>query len=247
MLTYDHVDEHVAALKKDGYAILRGLLDKELVPALREEALEVIRETQPPHPQLQQSSQYLQDSHIDRLVNSDSLLALAGFLCEGPCLRFLPFTAVKPPGGSLFQYHQDNQYCAFDGTAINFWMALEDIDETNGCLWLVPGSHKMGALDWVPTGDANKSRTIAWEPEDARPVPLRAGDCVVFDRLTIHSSGGNRTASPRVAYSVSYHREEVSFLDKDQQWKPLKTHSRWRTMAIDHFTKYSETSPGGHR
>jgi len=246
MLNHARIHEHVAALKSDGYSVIPAFIDRALTAALREEVLQVVRETEPPYAELQQSSQYLRGTQLDRLINSEELLRLAGQLCEGPALRFLPFTAVKAPGGTSFQYHQDNQYRVFDGFGVNFWIALDDIDEGNGCLWLVPGSQKLGPLPWVPTGKANKSRKINWNPEDAIPVPARAGDCVIFDRLTIHSSGENCTERHRVAYSITFHREEVSFLD-GEDWKPLRTHSRWRTMPTDTFTRFTKTTPGGHR
>jgi phytanoyl-CoA hydroxylase len=246
MLHYDDSSSHVAEMKEQGYTVLPSLLDRAFAGELREEVLEIIRETQPPHPQLQQSSQYLIGSRLDRLVGSEELRRLASELCEGECLRFLPFTAVKAPGGGGFQYHQDNQYRLFDGLGVNLWLALEDIDEQNGCLCLVPGSHKLGPLDWVPTGDPNKSRTITWEPDNAVPIRMRAGDCLAFDRLTIHCSLANRTEQPRVGYSVTYHLADVRFFD-DGEWKPLRTQSRWRTMPIEKLHRFSDLTPGGHR
>jgi Phytanoyl-CoA dioxygenase (PhyH) len=246
MLTYSTISDHVRNLRDEGYTLLQNLLDSNLTKALREEVLEVIRVTQPPYLQLQQSSQYLRDSHLDRLINSEELRHLASLLCEGDCLRFLPFTAVKGPGGTEFQFHQDNQYRLFDGRGVNLWIALDDADEQNGCLCLVPGSHKLGPIEWIPTGDDNRSRTIPWEPDNAIPIRVCAGDCLAFDRLTLHASLPNRTEHPRAAYSVTYHLADVNFFD-DNEWKPLRTHSRWRTMSTDKLRPLSEIPRGGHR
>ena len=246
MLTFDDLPGHIERLATDGYTLFRGLLERQLVASLRDEVLEIIRVTQPPFPQLQQSSQYCTGSLLDRLINSDEIKALSDLLHEGPSLRFLPFTAVKAPGGTNFQYHQDNQYRNFDGYGLNFWFALQDIDETNGCLYMVPGSHKLGPLEWVKTGDANNSRTLAWEPTGAIPIAMRAGDCIAFDRLTIHGSGENRSGEPRVGYSITFHDEDASFEDVDG-WKPLKTHSRWRTPPTDQLRPFTAVRPGGHR
>ena len=226
--------------------MLPGLLSSEQVARLHAEVSEIIRVTQPPFPQLQQSSQYCAGSLLDRLINSDELKALSDLFHRGPSLRFLPFTAVKAPGGTSFQYHQDNQYRKFDGYGINFWFALQDINETNGCLYMVPGSHKLGPLPWVPTGDTNNSRKLAVDPTGAIAVPMRAGDCLAFDRLTIHGSGENCSGEPRVGYSVTFHDENASFEDVDG-WKPLKTHSRWRTGPTDQLRPFALVSSGGHR
>jgi|SRR4028118_120753 Protein involved in biosynthesis of mitomycin antibiotics/polyketide fumonisin len=235
MIRYSQISKHVHGLKTEGYTIVPELLDSTLVSKLREEVLQIIcEEAQQPHFELQQSqiyqsSQYLRHSYLDKLINSEELLHLASLLYEGKCLRYLQLTSVKAPGGSMLQYHQDNLKSKFTTAGINFWIALEDIDEENGCLCLVPGSHKLGSLEWVPKGDKNKSSTLTWNPDNAVPIRLRGGDCVVFDRLIIHGSLSNRTSTPRVAYAMTFHLEDVAFFE-DGEWKPLKT-------ALLHETK----------
>lgn len=234
-------------LSDKGYTLVRNMLNGVQTTALFDEVNHIIKHTQPPYENLMQTSQYLKGSHLDGLINSTQLLDIAGELCGGPCVRFLPFTAVKGAGGGKFQFHQDDQYRRFDALGINFWFALTDADETNGCLSIVPESHELGKVPWIETGDANRSRTIEWEPQDAIPVIMKAGDCLIFNRLTLHSSGENQSAESRVGYSITYAREHTKFLDQDNCWKPLKSCSRWETPATERLQLVSSMRRGGNR
>ena len=45
-------------------------------------------------------------------------------------------------------YHQDSPYFKIEPMAlVSSWVAMDDVTLENGCLWVVPGSHKGGALD----------------------------------------------------------------------------------------------------
>lgn len=99
---------------------------------------------------------------------------------------------IKP-----FAWHQDNGYGELDPyTAISCLTALDDADEQNGCLWLIPGSHLTGQ---VKVGDAGSAaakkamREIALEADESKaiPMPMRAGETLFFHCWTLHKSDGN--------------------------------------------------------
>ena len=53
----------------------------------------------------------------------------------------------KPPHhGGINNWHQDAPYWPVlkPETPVTAWIALDDVDESNGCMWMVPGSHKWG-------------------------------------------------------------------------------------------------------
>ena len=78
---------------------------------------------------------------------------------------------MKPPRfGSEKPYHQDNFYfrCTPGGHVITAWIALDDVDEENGCLRYISGSHKKGIIDHVevpgqPYNLAPRDDLIDWE------------------------------------------------------------------------------------
>lgn len=96
-----------------------------------------------------------------------------------------------------FAWHQDNGYGELEPyNAISCLTALDDTDPSNGCLWLIPGSHKAGqiAVGEAGSAEAKKAmREIRVEADESKAVamPLRAGECLVFGCWTLHKSEGN--------------------------------------------------------
>jgi phytanoyl-CoA hydroxylase len=101
---------------------------------------------------------------------------------------------VKPPEqGAPFPMHQDYPYFPHERhSVLAASVHLDDTDLENGCLRVVPGSHKLGPLE--PTGE---SHTLDTPLEDGTPLPAAAGDVLFFNYLTIHGSGVNGSARTR--------------------------------------------------
>jgi phytanoyl-CoA hydroxylase len=71
---------------------------------------------------------------------------------------------------------------------------LDDSDEENGCLRVIPGTHKMGQLPHVGSYYLNhKEYPISM----GTPCEAKAGDVLFFNYLTIHGSDVNRSSRPR--------------------------------------------------
>lgn len=117
-----------------------------------------------------------------------------------PALAAQTMYYYKPPGSKGQGMHQDNFYLlAAPATCIAAWTPIDDADEENGCLWVVPESHRAEILcpensraeRWMDYGDSHISRF----PRDASPipVPVRRGETLFFNGNLIHGSGPNRT------------------------------------------------------
>jgi ectoine hydroxylase-related dioxygenase (phytanoyl-CoA dioxygenase family) len=76
------------------------------------------------------------------------------------------------------------------------WMALDDCDEANGCMQVVPGSHRWPVL-CTERADTTVSFTDITVPippgQEVRPVPMAAGDVLFFNGSLIHGSYPNTT------------------------------------------------------
>lgn len=79
------------------------------------------------------------------------------------------------------------------------WLALEDVDEENGCVRYVPGSHRRGFRSHGKTGTLGFSQGITdYGPADtAVEVCMNAkpGDLLVHDAYTIHRADGNHSTT----------------------------------------------------
>jgi ectoine hydroxylase-related dioxygenase (phytanoyl-CoA dioxygenase family) len=117
---------------------------------------------------------------------------------------------IKPPfDGAPTPMHQDEAFWSgrVDYRSLSIWFPLQDVDEENGCMSFVPGSHRLGVLPHhSQDGDVTRNGLEIDGTEQFSPVvmPLRAGDATVHHCRTIHVAGPNRTATPRYAYIYGF-------------------------------------------
>lgn len=133
---------------------------------------------------------------------------------------------VKEPGTSQpTAWHNDQPYWPIKGRKIvSFWIALDHVDETNGRVEFVRGSHRLGkmfqpqsfgkrekyarneALERVPDINANRDKydIVSWN--------LEPGDAIVFDGLITHGAGGNLSSGQRRrAYIIRYTGDDIVY------------------------------------
>ncbi len=116
----------------------------------------------------------------------------------------------KPPGAKGQALHQDQRYLRVEPqpcTCMAAWIALDDCDEENGCLEVVPGTHEMPMLCPTPS-DLEVSFTtehVAVPPGKAvTPVLMKAGDVLFFNGSLIHGSQPNRSNRFRRSFISHY-------------------------------------------
>jgi ectoine hydroxylase-related dioxygenase (phytanoyl-CoA dioxygenase family) len=103
----------------------------------------------------------------------------------------------KPAGGRGQALHQDNFFLSVDpGTCIAAWCALDYVDQENGGLEVVPGTHAMD-LFCPEESDMALSFTHQYVPPppglEAIPVIMEPGDMLFFNGTLVHGSGPNRS------------------------------------------------------
>lgn len=108
---------------------------------------------------------------------------------------------AKPPRiGAVVPYHQDNAYHFFvPDHALSVWIALDDSTEENGCLRVVPGSHKQGIVEHGPTGVLGISYGVKQpiDPAQETPILLKRGDASLHHCGVFHTSHPNRSDRSR--------------------------------------------------
>jgi len=113
------------------------------------------------------------------------------------CMQSMLF--AKPPGLPGQAWHQDERYIPTrDRSLIGVWVALDDADETNGCLRVLPRSHRTGEL--FPLRDHGQpdefdpgEEAYGFDPEGEVAVELNAGDVLFFNGYLLHRSLRNRS------------------------------------------------------
>jgi len=116
------------------------------------------------------------------------------------CMQSMLF--IKAAGKPGQAWHQDEDYIPTrDRSLAGAWIAMDDAHVENGCLWVIPGSHKPGVL-WPQYAHADKRFDCAFESydfpykdEDAVPVEVTKGSIVFFNGYLLHRSLPNKAKS----------------------------------------------------
>lgn len=111
----------------------------------------------------------------------------------------------KPPQARTeLPWHQDNGYTPLvPEEYVTCWLALDDAELDNGCLWVIPGSHHQGTL--THRNGAGPFRVGYEGPDtDGVAVPVARGSVLAFSSLLMHRSGPNVTDRQRRAWIIQY-------------------------------------------
>ena len=118
-------------------------------------------------------------------------------LCFGNFLVKVPVGPTDEAG--VVKLHQDLSFVnEAEFQTLSLWIPLTDTNEENGCLRIVTGSHLYSdSLRW-----AGASFAFAGDEDlltrRAIPLPVRAGDAVIFGAKLVHWSAPNRSSATRL-------------------------------------------------
>jgi phytanoyl-CoA hydroxylase len=114
----------------------------------------------------------------------------------------------QPEIGGEVTCHQDSTFLYTEPTEIvGLWFALEDATLANGCLWAIPGGHKLGLKSrWLRGSDGRMKFAVfdsaPWPEERLVPLEVKQGTVIVLDGLLPHKSLANRSSQSRHAYTL---------------------------------------------
>ena len=123
---------------------------------------------------------------------------------------------MKPPRfGSAKPYHQDNAHflCHPDDEVVTAWIALDDVDECNGCLRYIDGSHHGPILEHLPVpGEPHNKAPAAAQIDLMREALacVKQGSVVFHHSKTLHTSHRNGSDNWRRAYATHWASSDVT-------------------------------------
>lgn len=215
-------DEQVHFFVENGYLIVPKLISPEEVEELRQDAIKVARGDYPcktispvpeavsddevlrtilcihmPHSISPVMAAYVRHPKICGILSQITAAHLPYWDGSVKCMQSMLF--VKPPQFQGQAWHQDEIYIPTrDRSLIGAWIALDDATIENGCLWVVPGSHRSGYLYPQHPHDNPDEFDFAGESfgfdESAEiPVEVPTGSLVFFNGYLLHRSRKNRS------------------------------------------------------
>lgn len=122
---------------------------------------------------------------------------------------------------SAFSWHQDSGYVHENHRPyLTCWIALDDVTEENGCVYLLPYS-RVGIRTYVKHfRDPATNDKVGYVGADAGiPVVVPAGSIACFSSVVFHRSGPNLTDHPRRVYLTQYSSEVITASDGSGPWQ----------------------------
>jgi phytanoyl-CoA hydroxylase len=125
-----------------------------------------------------------------------------------PLLAQSMYIFKQPNIGGEVTCHQDGAFLYTEPTSVTgFWFALEDATKDNGCMWAIPGGHKLGLKKrFVRAAEGGtKFETLddsPWPETPREPLEVSQGAMVILHGLLPHLSHANRSAKSRHAYTL---------------------------------------------
>ncbi|MDR3708616.1 MAG: phytanoyl-CoA dioxygenase family protein [Capsulimonadaceae bacterium] len=217
----------IARFHEDGYYIARGLFSPEEAALIRDAFMEQSKDG--PVPGLSEiRGEYTKDdplSYYPRMMfpadhpefavgpvakqfmlDQRIYVILRDLMGEEPVAAQSMFY-FKPPGARGQAMHQDNFYLRVKpGTCMAAWIAVDDADEENGGMCVIPGTHTMDVV-CPAAADRDKYFThdyVATPGKEPKAANMSAGDCLFFNGSLVHGSSPN-SSTERFRRSLILH------------------------------------------
>ncbi len=161
------------------------------------------------------------DGFFGKWLKSERTCSLANdLLGEEAAPQTLEYFEKAPQQGTPTPPHQDGYYfCLKPSKALTIWVAIDDCDDENGCLYYIRGSHREGIINHESSSVTGFSQGLPSEHlsrREAVAMHVSAGDCLIHDSATVHYAGPNKSDRWRrsfglVFYAANARRDEVAW------------------------------------
>lgn len=145
-------------------------------------------------------------SHFSRATGLAELVAELGF--TDPRLLQSMYIFKQPAIGGEVSLHCDHTFLWTDPqSVVGFWFAIEDATLDNGCLWAVPGGHRIPVKDRFRLDGTGGASMESLDPEPYLadglvPLEVEAGTLIVLHGTLPHWSAPNTSDRSRHAYTL---------------------------------------------
>ncbi|MEX0665946.1 MAG: phytanoyl-CoA dioxygenase family protein [Acidimicrobiia bacterium] len=204
MLDTSAIDTHAEVIARDGYTIIEGAIEPDLVDALNDDLVQLERDYR-----VEPSDNSFEGAHTVRIYNllafgklyeaipvHEHVLPVVERVLDPGCLVSSLSSISIDPGETAQPIHADDQLIPLDKphapTVCNSMWALTDFTEANGATRIIPGTH---LADASPDYGA---------PYDSIAAEMPKGSVLVWHGSLWHGGGANTTDERRVGIAMNY-------------------------------------------
>ncbi|MES2457797.1 MAG: phytanoyl-CoA dioxygenase family protein [Bacteroidota bacterium] len=247
-LSHSHIgkeglsDENIAFYQDYGYLIAHDLLSSDEIAALKKETAQIFKGNRGSIDGLLDAGALTDEEILKKYVAIHFPHKISPLIRENlshpavvdilrkivspnlKCMQSMLF--VKAPGKAGQAWHQDEFYIPTrDKSLIGVWIAIDDANLENGCLWIIPGSQLPGYMrKRIPNfsdeyADVDTADITEFAEDKQVPVEVKKGSVVFFNGYTLHSSRRNKTPDCFRTALVNHYMSAESMLPWDQDGK----------------------------
>ena len=217
--------EHARQFREEGFFVLEEAVPEGSLETLRGECQQAVEERDREMDRLgvdtldldRRGSRYFVHAYgkrpaVERFLSSDLMVRIAQAALGDSVYLFNEQYVVKAAEqGMSFSWHQDSGFIDHSHRPyLTCWIALDDVTEANGTVYLLPFS-RAGTRDVVKhTRDEDSNDLVGYSGDDpGDPVIVPAGSIACFSSTLLHRSGPNTTDRMRRVYVAQYSAEPI--------------------------------------
>lgn len=233
-------DEQVEAYRADGFTVVPGVFGPDecdrITEAIEQAQFELMLGDESDGPLSYRPMLHLASAELQAVACDERWAGIVLPLVGESARLYWEQCVTKPPHARTeLPWHQDNGYTPLEPEEyLTCWLALDDVDENNGCIQVIPGSHGGGTrTHW---NDPSTPFRVGHEGDDgAVSVPVSRGDVLAFSSLVMHRSGPNTTDRWRRAWIIQFcpahARSQLSGRELDDRLL-VADHGAWLTEPV---------------
>ena len=233
----------VERFHREGYLVIQRAFTRQEVAGALEEMLELLAHPRPafsgiqfehsaPQATLEEMAPESRQDYVRKffsfvefaprmkaLSRHPALLATVSRVIDACPALFQDMALLKPPRiGREKPWHQDHAYfdLPLDTPVVGVWIALDRAGTDNGCMTIIPGSHRRGPVVHFQRRDWQICDTHV-DHRGALAVPLEPGGCLLFSSLMHHGTPTNTAAERRRALQFHYAPAGAVHISKEQR------------------------------
>ena len=216
--------EDASHFEREGYATLGPVVCEEKLQELDTYVTRMIADLPPGKRPEELDMPHPNHAFLREFCAQACILDLVEPILGPNIVHFASHFICKPKGnGKAVPWHQDSGYwtkLAPPRRVVTVWLAVDDSTVENGCMRVIPGTHKHVYEEYVPVdGNENvfKNSLDRKYIDETKIVNLELprGHCSLHDGWTIHGSNPNHSDKRRCGYTMRYFSVEQECLNKE--------------------------------
>lgn len=239
--------------EKDGFAIIRNVLDADLIKEAQEHVEWLGRRYPHLRPEEYHHPLMRNDAFWVRMVTDDRLVDIAQLVLGPDLACFTAHYVCKPPhDGRPVLWHQDGSYWKLKPMrALTVWVAVDESVSDNGCLRMIPGTHKVPLhspsvrtdIDNMLYSQAQEELVGSWvDRAGVVDIELAPGDVSIHHPNILHCSEPNTSANRRCGLDIGYMPTSTLVANEGLYLNPILVRGKPGT-APNQYRRYPAYSP----